>query len=146
MAARDIDNYLAGVGEPKRSTFQQCGSVLPALAADLLGHEGTKGSLHSSLDQPLPPALVNKLGTTRLRELGDEVAVGQGARRAHRPAGHVVSEADRLWSREPNRVSRRDRGEAGVNAQWKSGIGMRESLRRAKRRFVIRWRHAKADL
>jgi uncharacterized protein YdhG (YjbR/CyaY superfamily) len=115
MAARDIDSYLAGLGEPKRSTLQQLrqclldvipdaeecisyglpafkvggktvagfgafknhlsylphsGSVLPALAADLAGYEGTKGSLHFPVDQPLPPVLVNKLVTTRLRELG----------------------------------------------------------------------------
>jgi len=115
MPARDIDSYLAGVGEPKRSTLQhlrQCvldvipdavecisyglpafkvqgkavagfgafknhlsylphsGSVLPALTADLAGYDGTKGSLHFPVDQPLPPALVNKLVTTRLRELG----------------------------------------------------------------------------
>ena len=115
MAAREIDHYFAGVGEPKRSTLQQLrqcvqdvipdaeecisyglpafkiqgktvagfgafknhlsylphsGSVLPALAADLAGYDGTKGSLHFPVDQPLPPALVNKLVTTRLRELG----------------------------------------------------------------------------
>ena len=115
MAAHDIDSYLAGVGEPKRSTLQQLrqcvldvipdaeecisyglpafkvkgktvagfgafknhlsylphsGSVLPALAADLAGYDGTKGSLHFPVDQPLPPALVDKLVTTRLRELG----------------------------------------------------------------------------
>ena len=115
MAARDIDHYLAGVGEPMRSTLQQLrqcvldvipdaeecisyglpafkvqgknvagfgafknhlsylphsGSVLPALAADLAGFEDTKGSLHFPVDQPLPPALVKKLVTIRLRELG----------------------------------------------------------------------------
>jgi uncharacterized protein YdhG (YjbR/CyaY superfamily) len=115
MSARDIDSYLADVGEPKRSTLQQLrqcvldvipdaeecisyglpafkvqnkavagfgafknhlsylphsGSVLPALAADLAGYDATKGSLHFPVDQPLPPALVNKLVTTRLRELG----------------------------------------------------------------------------
>ena len=115
MAARDIDHYLAGVGEPKRSTLQQLrqcvldvipdaeecisyglpafkvkgktvagfgafknhlsylphsGSVLPALGANLAGYEGTKGSLHFPVDQPLPPALVKKLVTIRLRELG----------------------------------------------------------------------------
>ena len=115
MAARDIDSYLAGVGEPKRSTLQQLrqcvldvipdaeecisyglpafkvqgkavagfgafknhlsylphsGSVLPALTADLAGYDGTKGSLHFPVGQPLPPALVDKLVTTRLRELG----------------------------------------------------------------------------
>jgi uncharacterized protein YdhG (YjbR/CyaY superfamily) len=115
MAVRDIDSYLAGVDEPKRSTLQQLrrcvldvipdaeecisygmpafkvqgktvagfaafknhlsylphsGSVLPALAADLAGYEATKGSLHFPVDQPLPPALVTKLVTARLQELG----------------------------------------------------------------------------
>jgi uncharacterized protein YdhG (YjbR/CyaY superfamily) len=114
MPARDIDSYLADVGEPKASTLQQLrqcvldvipdaeecisyglpafkvqgkavagfgafknhlsylphsGSVLPALAADLAGFESTKGSLHFPVDQPLPPELVSKLVTTRLREL-----------------------------------------------------------------------------
>jgi uncharacterized protein YdhG (YjbR/CyaY superfamily) len=115
VAARDIDSYLAGVSEPKRSTLErlrrcvldvlpdaeECisygmpafkvqgktvagfaafknhlsylphsGSVLPTLAADLVGYEATKGSLHFPIDQPLPAALVHKLVTTRLRELG----------------------------------------------------------------------------
>ena len=52
------------------SYLPHSGSVLPALAADLAGYEGTQGSLHFPVDQPLPPALVNKLVTTRLRELG----------------------------------------------------------------------------
>jgi len=52
------------------SYLPHSGSVLPALAGDLAGYDGTKGSLHFPVDQPLPPALVNKLVTTRLRELG----------------------------------------------------------------------------
>ena len=52
------------------SYLPHSGSVLPALAADLAGFEGTKGSLHFPVDQPLPPVLVNKLVMTRLRELG----------------------------------------------------------------------------
>jgi uncharacterized protein YdhG (YjbR/CyaY superfamily) len=115
MTAPDIDSYLAGVDEPKRSTLerlrrdvldvipdaQECisygmpafklngktvagfaafknhlsylphsGSVLSALAADVAGYDATKGSLHFPVDQPLPPVLVRKLVTTRLRELG----------------------------------------------------------------------------
>ena len=115
VSAGDIDNYLAGVDEPKRSTLEQLrrsihavvpdaeecisygmpafkvqgktvagfaafknhlsylphsGSVLPNLAADLAGYEGTKGSLHFPTDEPLPAAIVNKLVGARLRELG----------------------------------------------------------------------------
>ena len=46
------------------------GSTLPTLAADLTGYEGTKGSLHFPVDQPLPASLVNRLVTTRMRGLG----------------------------------------------------------------------------
>jgi uncharacterized protein YdhG (YjbR/CyaY superfamily) len=115
VAPGDIDTYLAGVDEPKRSTLEQLrrnihdvlpdaeecisygmpafkvqgntvagfaafknhlsylphsDSILPRLAKDLAGYEGTKGSLHFPIDQPLPAALVNKLGKARLCELG----------------------------------------------------------------------------
>lgn len=115
MSAADIDRYLAGVDEPKRSTLEhlrqsiraalpdaeECisygmpafklngktiagfaafknhlsylphsGSVLATLAADLDGYQGTKGSLHFPIDEPLPAALVDKLVGARLRELG----------------------------------------------------------------------------
>jgi uncharacterized protein YdhG (YjbR/CyaY superfamily) len=115
VSTGDIDSYLAGVDEPKRSTLaelrrnihaavpgaEECisdgmpafkvhgktvagfaafknhlsylphsGSVLPSLAAELTGYEGTKGSLHFPIDQPLPAAIVNKLVKARLRELG----------------------------------------------------------------------------
>lgn len=115
MSTSDIDSYLAGVDEPKRSTLQQLrrsihaavpnaeecisygmpafkvqgktvagfaafknhlsylphsGSVLPGLAADLAGYEGTQGSLHFPIDQPLPAGIVKKLVDARLRELG----------------------------------------------------------------------------
>ena len=115
MAAADIDGYLAGVDEPKRSTLHQLrrdilavlpdaeecisygmpafrvegkviagfaaftnhlsylphsGSVLPALERELAGYEQTKGSLHFSIDESLPPELVRKLIGTRLEQLG----------------------------------------------------------------------------
>jgi uncharacterized protein YdhG (YjbR/CyaY superfamily) len=115
VSAGDIDNYLAGVDEPKRSTLEQLrrsihavvpdaeecisygmpaftvqgktvagfaafknhlsylphsGSVLPSLASDLAKYEGTKGSMHFPIDEPLPTAIVNKLLGARLRELG----------------------------------------------------------------------------
>jgi uncharacterized protein YdhG (YjbR/CyaY superfamily) len=52
------------------SYLPHSGSVLPALAADLVGYQSTKGSLHFAADQPLPADLVIKLITARLRELG----------------------------------------------------------------------------
>jgi len=66
------DKSVAGFGAFKNhlSFVPHSGSVLPALAADLAGFEDTKGSLHFPVDQLLPPALVNKLVTTRLWELG----------------------------------------------------------------------------
>jgi uncharacterized protein YdhG (YjbR/CyaY superfamily) len=115
MSTSEIDSYLAGLDEPKRSTLEQLrrsiraavpdaeecisygmpafkvqgktvagfaafkkhlsylphsGSVLPGLAADLVGYEGTKGSLHFPIDQPLPGSIVQKLVRARLQELG----------------------------------------------------------------------------
>ena len=115
MSTSEIDSYLAGLDEPKRSTLEQLrrsiraavpdaeecisygmpafkvqgktvagfaafkkhlsylphsGSVLPTLAADLAGYEGTKGSLHFPIDQPLPGSIVQKLVRARLQELG----------------------------------------------------------------------------
>ena len=115
MAARDIDNYLAGLDETKRSTLQQLrqyirdalpdvkecisygmpafkvdgktvagfaafknhlsylphsGSDLPTLASELTGYESTTGSLHFPIDEPLPRDLVDKLLTTRMKQLG----------------------------------------------------------------------------
>jgi uncharacterized protein YdhG (YjbR/CyaY superfamily) len=52
------------------SYLPHSGSVLPALAADIAGYEGTKGSLHFPVDRALPKSLVTKLVTTRLCELG----------------------------------------------------------------------------
>jgi uncharacterized protein YdhG (YjbR/CyaY superfamily) len=44
------------------------GSVLQQLAGDLEGYTMTKGSLHFTVDHPLPAALVRKLITIRLVE------------------------------------------------------------------------------
>ena len=52
------------------SYLPHSGSVLPALAHELTGFEATKGSLHFSIDQPLPRELVDRLVHTRLAELG----------------------------------------------------------------------------
>jgi uncharacterized protein YdhG (YjbR/CyaY superfamily) len=52
------------------SYLPHSGTILPSLAADLAGYQGTKGSLHFAIDQPLPAPLVDKLVGARLRELG----------------------------------------------------------------------------
>lgn len=46
------------------------GTVLSALADELVDYDMSKGSLHFAVGEPLPPDLVRKLITTRLRELG----------------------------------------------------------------------------
>jgi len=51
------------------SYLPHSGSVLPALGDDLAGYDMTKGSLHFAVDEPLPEPLVQKLVTTRLRQL-----------------------------------------------------------------------------
>ena len=117
MTHREIDDYLAALDEPKRSTLQdlrrtilgvlpeaeECisyglpafkvrgkaiagfgafknhlsyfphsGSVLPALADDLAGYQGSKGTLRFAVDTPLPKPLVEKLIAVRLGQLGQE--------------------------------------------------------------------------
>jgi uncharacterized protein YdhG (YjbR/CyaY superfamily) len=52
------------------SYLPHSGSVLEKLGEDLASYEGTKGSLHFAIDEPLPRGLVNKLVKTRMRELG----------------------------------------------------------------------------
>ncbi len=114
MATQDIDQYLAALEEPTRSTLAQLretirsivpdteecisygmpafklhgatiagfaaftnhlsylphsGSVIPALGSDAEGFTGTKGSLHFSVDRPLPKTLVKKLLAARIAEI-----------------------------------------------------------------------------
>ena len=52
------------------SYLPHSGSVLGKLGGDLASYQGTKGSLHFAIDEPLPPGLVNKLVNTRMQELG----------------------------------------------------------------------------
>ncbi len=52
------------------SYLPHSGSVIDALADDLVGYEHSKGSLRFAIDDPLPDELVQKLVTCRLRELG----------------------------------------------------------------------------
>lgn len=118
MSAAEIDQYLDGLDEPKRSTLnrlrrdilavvpdaEQCisyavpgfkvagktiagfaafknhlsylphsGSVFPELTEELTGYEKSSGSLRFPVDQPLPPELVEKLITVRLRQAFPQV-------------------------------------------------------------------------
>jgi uncharacterized protein YdhG (YjbR/CyaY superfamily) len=52
------------------SYLPHSGSVLEKLADDLASYQGTKGSLHFAIDEPIPRELVTKLVSTRMRELG----------------------------------------------------------------------------
>lgn len=52
------------------SYLPHSGSVLEKLGADLADYEGTKGSLHFAVDEPLPGELVDKLVRTRMQEAG----------------------------------------------------------------------------
>ena len=115
MTTQDIDDYLALVEEPKRSSLEalrrsileavpdaeQClsyglpafkvqgrtvagfaafknhlsylphsGSVLAEMGDDIAGYQGTKGSLHFPVDQPLPDVLVRRLVEATMRQLG----------------------------------------------------------------------------
>jgi uncharacterized protein YdhG (YjbR/CyaY superfamily) len=115
MSHEEIDDYLAAVDEPGRSTLEtlrrsilavvpeaeQCisyrmpafkvqgrtvagfaafkkhlsylphsGDVLGDLGDAVAGYEGTPGSLHFPVDQPLPDALVRKLVEAKMRRLG----------------------------------------------------------------------------
>jgi len=51
------------------SYLPHSGSVLPELAADLVGYVTSKGALQFSVDEPLPKALVKKLIAVRQRQL-----------------------------------------------------------------------------
>jgi uncharacterized protein YdhG (YjbR/CyaY superfamily) len=113
MAAEEIDQYLAELEEPKRTTLARLrqtieqllpaaeqgmsyglpafkvggktiagfaafknhlsylphsGSVFPELTDELAGYTASSGSLHFSIDEPLPADLVEKLVTIRLRQ------------------------------------------------------------------------------
>jgi uncharacterized protein YdhG (YjbR/CyaY superfamily) len=115
MSHEEIDDYLAALDEPGRSTLEalrrsilavvpeaeQCisyrmpafkvqgrtvagfaafkshlsylphsGDVLADLGDAVAGYEGTPGSLHFPVDQPLPDALVRKLVEAKMRRLG----------------------------------------------------------------------------
>jgi uncharacterized protein YdhG (YjbR/CyaY superfamily) len=50
------------------SYLPHSGSVFPELTEELVGYEKSSGSLRFPVDQPLPPELVEKLITVRLRQ------------------------------------------------------------------------------
>lgn len=52
------------------SYFPHSGSVLPQLADELAGYQWSKGALRFPVDEPLPPALVRRLVSMRLEQLG----------------------------------------------------------------------------
>jgi uncharacterized protein YdhG (YjbR/CyaY superfamily)/gluconate kinase len=63
---------VAGFSASQRhlSYLPHSGSVLVTLAGEVAGYRTSKGSLHFSVDEPLPDDLVRMLVTARLRELG----------------------------------------------------------------------------
>jgi len=54
------------------SYFPHSGSVLPAVAGELESYDWEAGTLRFPPDEPLPPALVDRLVATRLQQLGFE--------------------------------------------------------------------------
>jgi uncharacterized protein YdhG (YjbR/CyaY superfamily) len=55
------------------SYLPHSGSVFPELTEELTGYEKSSGSLRFPVDQPLPPELVEKLITVRLRQAFPQV-------------------------------------------------------------------------
>jgi uncharacterized protein YdhG (YjbR/CyaY superfamily) len=62
---------LAGYAAGKKfcSYYPMSGRVITRLADDLKAYETTSGSIHFSLDKPLPGALIRKLVKARLAEI-----------------------------------------------------------------------------
>lgn len=73
------------------SWYPFSGSIITALADDLAGFETTKGSIHFSVDHPLPDDLVIKLVDTRLAEIEPD-------RRVWKVASHSYACTDALGS------------------------------------------------
>jgi uncharacterized protein YdhG (YjbR/CyaY superfamily) len=59
------------------SYLPHSGSVFPELAEELAGYEKSTGSLRFPVDQPLPPELVEKLVTVRLRQAFPDMPEGR---------------------------------------------------------------------
>jgi uncharacterized protein YdhG (YjbR/CyaY superfamily) len=71
-AFRFCGTTIAGLGAFKNhlSYLPHSGSVLSAVAGELVGYSMTQGALHFPIDQPLPHALTRLLIATRMREAG----------------------------------------------------------------------------
>jgi uncharacterized protein YdhG (YjbR/CyaY superfamily) len=73
MPAFTVDGKtIAGFAAFKNhlSYLPHSGSVLPALADDVVDYDQSKGALRFAIDKPLPKRLVKKLVTTRVQQLG----------------------------------------------------------------------------
>lgn len=58
-----------GAAKKHCSYFPMSGSIVAAFTKELKGYETTKGSIHFSVDKPLPPSLIRKLVKARLGEI-----------------------------------------------------------------------------
>jgi uncharacterized protein YdhG (YjbR/CyaY superfamily) len=67
------------------SYLPHSGSVFPELAEELAGYEKSTGSLRFPVDQPLPPELVEKLVTVRLRQAFPDMPRGRSATKGGKP-------------------------------------------------------------
>ena len=66
------------------SYLPHSGSVFPELAEELAGYEKSTGALRFPVDEPLPPELVEKLITVRLRQAFPQMT-GDRARNSGKP-------------------------------------------------------------
>ena len=60
------------------SYLPHSGSVFPELSEELAGYAKSSGALRFPVDQPLPPELVGKLVTVRLRQAFAQIPAHQG--------------------------------------------------------------------
>lgn len=76
MPAYKVDGkVIAGFAAFKHhlSYLPHSGSVIPALSEELNEYQGTKGSLHFSVDRPLPRELVERLLAVRMAQARGDV-------------------------------------------------------------------------
>ncbi len=80
------------------SYLPHSGSVLPALADELAGYQGTKSALHFPVDEPLPVELIRRLLQVRLDQAGLSDAVRLGERS---PSLSSVTRDSPVWRADP---------------------------------------------